>query len=100
MILTKDTINCIQVNLEPGYVLELTLDDKENVSVLKRPPKEGVIEFSPMLISATDRTQLQLRVQKGMQDAIQLAMVDIEPNTWIRGLLTCKGISQEMENGS
>ena len=100
MILSKETINFIQANLEPGYVLELTVDENEKVSGEKRPPKEGTIHFAPTLLSAEERITILISALKPGQDPIHIHQQMVEPNTWIRGLLTCKGISQEMENGS
>lgn len=100
MKLTKDDINKIRVNLEPGYVIELTVDKEGHVHLGKRPPEREVIEIPPALLSADKPTKLELRILNPSGDPIQLGIIDIGPNTWIRGILTCPGISQEMEKES
>jgi len=100
MKLTTDMINKIQVHLEPGYVLELSVGEDGQLQMQKRPPIQDAILFPPVLLSAALPVTLQINAKLAGQDPISILNHVVEPNTWICGILTCRGISQEMEKES
>lgn len=99
MKLTIDMINKIQVHLEPGYVLELSVEDGQ-LQVQKRPPIQDAILFPPVLLSADQSVTMQINAKLAGQDPISILNQAVEPNTWICGILTSRGISQEMRSES
>ena len=89
MELSEKTITRIMGLVEKGKVVEVSVVGNR-VNVRQRPANLTNIEFSPTPLAET-RVMLELTARRGGEDPVSIWSGEVEPNTWVSGIISHKG---------